>query len=192
MKKVTNTSENPHPTWLFGGNPGAIERQESQGQKEVIESQQLPKKSNPYSDVDASAQYESMGIKVVGESKGDNLFLDVVLPKGWKKQATDHSMWNHLVDDKGRKRAMFFYKAAFYDRDAFINFLSRYEIATDYSDDKTRMYFVKDTATSETLFSSERVPKENAYDMEEKLRKDCVAYLESNYPDWKNSNAYWD
>ncbi len=37
-------------------------------------------------------------------------------------------MWNELVDDKGRVRASFFYKGAFYDRDAFINFNTRYSI----------------------------------------------------------------
>jgi len=54
----------------------------------------------------------------------------VELPIGWKKRSTGHSMWNDLVDDKGRVRATFFYKAAFYDRDAFINFERRYDFRT--------------------------------------------------------------
>jgi hypothetical protein len=44
----------------------------------------------------------------------------VSLPPGWKVVPTDHSMWSDLVDAKGEKRASIFYKAAFYDRDAFI------------------------------------------------------------------------
>lgn len=34
-----------------------------------------------------------------------------------------------MFDDKGRKRMNFFYKAAFYDRDAFVNFNTRYSIS---------------------------------------------------------------
>lgn len=69
-------------------------------------------------------QYERMGIKIVKQY--DDLFYSVELPEGWKVEATDHHMWNNLFDDKGRRRANFFYKAAFYDRDAFINFEHRY------------------------------------------------------------------
>lgn len=45
-KKVKNTAKNPRFEWLFGGNPNAIEAQEQQGQKELLESSQLPIKVN--------------------------------------------------------------------------------------------------------------------------------------------------
>ena len=60
----------------------------------------------------------------------DDLFVEVTLPAGWKKEATDHSMWSKLVDDKGRERASIFYKAAFYDRDAHINITQRFHCMT--------------------------------------------------------------
>ena len=45
----------------------------------------------------------------------------VKLPAGWKKQATDHSMWSKLLDESGAVVASIFYKAAFYDRIAEMN-----------------------------------------------------------------------
>jgi len=124
MKKITNTSKNSHLEWLMGGNPNAIEAQEAQGQKELVESSQLPRKTNDY-DVKVKKQYKKMGIKILKETEGDDLFFDVILPEGWKLESTDHSMWNKLVDNKGRERASIFYKAAFYDRDSFISFNRR-------------------------------------------------------------------
>lgn len=122
MKKVINTEKDPKHDWLFGQNPNAIEAQEAEGQVGLVNSLQLPKKCNSPSGVNATWQYSKMGIKVFTSSKGDDLFMGVKLPDGWKKESTDHSMWSNLLDDKGRVRATLFYKASFYDRDAFINF----------------------------------------------------------------------
>ena len=144
--------------WLAakeGKNPSeAIERQEKRGQDEVVRKQRLPKKINsnsipnefffkgvtPDMDYDtrktivdrnlidyAIEQYEKMGIIIIDEH--DDLFWNVKLPEGWEIKATDHTMWNELRDNKGRKRAMFFYKAAFYDRDAFIRFETRFNLS---------------------------------------------------------------
>lgn len=127
MGKITNTSDAPRIDWLFGLNPNAIENQEAKGQQELVNSSQLPRIGN----FDVKYQYEKMGIKVIGETKGDNLFLDVELPKGWKLKSTEHSMHNDLIDDKGRKRAAIFYKAAFYDRKADISFVKRIDFRVD-------------------------------------------------------------
>ena len=119
---ITNTAKKPALGWLFGGNPGAIEAQEAQGQKELTESSKLPVKVNSPRGANAADKYNEMGIKVIGQDDGDELFLNVVLPDGWKLKPTDQSMWSKLVDSKGQEVASIFYKAAFYDRDAFINF----------------------------------------------------------------------
>lgn len=137
MNKVTNTSENPKLDWLMGGNPNAIYAQEARGQQELINSSQLPTKG----DIDVKQQYEKMGIKVVGETAGDTLFLDVALPNGWKLESTDHSMHSNLIDEKGRKRAGIFYKAAFYDRSASISFNNRIGLRVD------RLAFLEDDYT---------------------------------------------
>lgn len=106
---------------VMGGNPDAIEEQEANGQKELTQASQLPVKVNAPSGVDAILEYEKLGIKVIGKSDGDDLFFNVEIPNGWKIELTDHSMWTKLKDSEGNVKASIFYKAAFYDRDAFIN-----------------------------------------------------------------------
>lgn len=197
MKRTTNTANEPRIDWLFGMNPRAIENQEAEGQKELVNSEQLPAKLNGYRNESPIEQYKKMGIEVIGQSEGDELFLDVKLPDGWKKEATDHSMWNKLVDDKGRQRAMFFYKAAFYDRDAFINFETRYQKGCDYFDneknpakdwDKARQVYVKDANTGEKIWTGEK----HFYDGQDKAYKDAENWLNERYPNWQDINAYWD
>jgi hypothetical protein len=113
---IENTTKNPRPEWLGGGDPESIERQEAQGQRQLVVSSQLPARGLFPEDA------ARCGIHVLQPSPGDPLFLDVVLPTGWTLKPTDHAMWSELVDDTGVKRASIFYKAAFYDRDAFIQF----------------------------------------------------------------------
>lgn len=122
MAKINNTANDPKTEWLFGGNPNAIEQQEAQGQKDLSDSTQLPRIVNYPRGANPVELYSKMGITVLTTSKGDDLFMGVKLPAGWKVQPTDHSMWSDLIDNEGKKRASIFYKAAFYDRDAFINF----------------------------------------------------------------------
>ena len=196
--KIENTEKTPNIEWLFGGNPNAIEAQEKQGQEQLEKSMQLPKNLG-YGQL-AKDVYESLGFVVIGESKGDSLFLDVQMPEGWSKKATDHSMWTDLFDYSGSKRASIFYKAAFYDRDAFIRFANRYEVHSNYDKNeeggllkdgnKVMMsYCVFDNKEQKALFS---VPKEFMnYDEEREARDKCKEYLEANFPDKDNVVAYW-
>lgn len=118
MKKNYANKEDPMLVLLDAmmseGNPSdAILRQESRGQENFVKSETLPRK---YYD---QSLLEGWGI-VFGEA-ADDLFVYVTLPDGWIKRPTDHSMWSELVDGEGKVRATIFYKAAFYDRDAFMN-----------------------------------------------------------------------
>lgn len=99
--------------FLVAATPGGIERQEAQGQQEFVKNERLPRNLNG-----AREALEARG--VVFGNTGDDLFVDVKLPAGWQKRATSHSMWSELFDDQGKKVASIFYKAAFYDRDAFL------------------------------------------------------------------------
>lgn len=112
---ITNTrTQNRN---ILDGLPTMIEASEAQGQRELVANTQLPVKVM-HGD---RKTLEDAGV-VFGKSVlGDELFCDATLPKGWNLRATSHSMWSELVDDSGKVRAMIFYKAAFYDRDAFIN-----------------------------------------------------------------------
>jgi hypothetical protein len=111
MNKITNTTkEEFNPSWLFGGNPGAIEDQESIGQQELVNSCKLPIICNNW------PALEALGVEITERGLDNDLFHDVKIPNGWTKKATDHSMWSELLNEKNKVVANIFYKAAFYDR----------------------------------------------------------------------------
>jgi hypothetical protein len=194
-----------------GENPSkAIENQEKRGQQMVVEYRRLPKATNHCSDYHkhddfefTKAQYEKMGIKIIDEY--DDLFWNVQLPDGWEIKATTHTMWNDLIDDKGRKRATFFYKAAFYDRDAFINFKTRYTTCIDHTADYEKVGY-KEWRKSptigyimdceESIYSTATKDSFDDYSLQDKveetIREELENYMVEHYPDYKDVNAYWD
>ena len=111
---ITNTAKQDpliHFVNAMGG--GGIEAQEAQGQRQLVNSQQLP----------AVGDWEGLtklGVVRGEHVDGDEMFVHAELPQGWTKRATDHSMWSELLNEKEERVALIFYKAAFYDRDAFI------------------------------------------------------------------------
>lgn len=111
---ITNTAAQGERGWTLGRNPGAIEQEEAQGQRELSQDSALPTQG-------LSELPSEWGIVNLGPRDGDPLFTNVTLPEGWKVQPTDHSMWSDLVDASGTKRAEIFYKAAYYDRRARIH-----------------------------------------------------------------------
>lgn len=189
---------------LLSGDPyGAIERGEKRGQSEFVSSERLPIRVNDGANTDSKIQYEKMGIKVV--DKYDDLFYNVILPDGWKKEATGHSMWNNLLDNKDRVRATIFYKAAFYDRDAFINFERRFTtdcvLAEDapselsWSEKQLLPHYgvIKDcgrviAGTAERSAKNDR----EAYDIHNQMRDVATKRLKEMWPDFEDVNAYWD
>jgi hypothetical protein len=112
---ITNTSKLPPIINLFETmGKGGIEAQEQRGQDELVRSEVLPAKGD-------WEELTKLGF-VKGEPvNGDPLFVHAKLPAGWKKKGSDHAMWSYVLDEKGEERASIFYKAACYDRDAFIS-----------------------------------------------------------------------
>ena len=183
---------------IVSATPGGIEAQEAQGQRDIVPNTTLPKEFL-YCE---KSQFEAMGI-VFGED-ADDLFINVTLPDGWKKRPTDHSMWSKLVDDKERVRARIFYKAAFYDRSAHIDIVTRFRICTVF-DDKfgegcQRGASVEDCGKVifETGMTKPQPPFDDreSYDLwhneEMALHGEAQAWLEERYPDYKNPLVYWD
>lgn len=132
---------------VFGSN-GFIESQESEGQKDLCSSTALP--------IDGAEEWETL--QSWGVAKGeklDNLFCNATLPAGWSLKPSNHSMWSYLHDDRGLKRASVFYKAAFYDRDAFIKIDSRFHVSRDYDFEEGLKFYVKDAAMDLVVFKVE-------------------------------------
>lgn len=106
-----------HLMGALGDSDSYITGMEAAGQQQLVNSTMLPTKVNSGSDDDLRA----LGFQLGDPDPNDPMFRPVTLPDGWSKQRTDHSMWSKVVDELGRTRLSIFYKAAFYDRDAFIN-----------------------------------------------------------------------
>lgn len=210
---IKDTTKEPHPEWLFGRNPGAIEAQEEDGQRELANAQELPRRLGMGGD--ATTLYERIGIKVMEGI--DPLFIKAQLPNGWKIVPTEHSMWSKLVDNLGRERASIFYKAAFYDRSVYISFRTRFKIEfVNYSEETMQSFsdtyerinrtpiFGKVLDGDKVIFETTHDAFSEKYDnrihsrwwdKHEKFGKakmeQCVRYLNARYPGWKNIYAYW-
>ncbi len=64
-------------------------------------------------------KYKELGIEIINEE--NDLFYNVKLPYNIKLKDSESVYWTYLVDKNGKELASIFYKAVFYDRDAFIN-----------------------------------------------------------------------
>jgi len=176
---------------VTGDNSGAILGQEADGQKSFVSSTTLPTDMR-----EAKAVLEAAGVKFLGVVEDDPMFQYVELPNGWKKVATSHSMYSDLVDDKGRKRAGIFYKAAFYDRSAHLSVNRRYGTSIDYDRlEKEKVAVATVTDGNDVIFTAEPVKfeeNEDGYDAEKKARALAIAWLNEHYPNWEDASAYWD
>jgi hypothetical protein len=178
---------------MIGGPSGAIERQEAQGQRELVASDTLPTDMG-HSD-GARQILEAAGVKFLGPVEGDSLFQYVALPDGWSKKPTDHSMWSHLVDAKGRVRASIFYKAAFYDRSAHLGLDSRYSVSFDYDRRDNSSEAVCNCMDGDTVIhSTEPVAMlaKNDWSAQDKANDAACAWMNKHFPEWDSPAAYWD
>lgn len=188
--------------FIVAATPGGIEAQEAAGQRSFVANSTLPKEMLHCT----KEQLEKIGI-IFGES-ADDLFYNVTLPEGWKKQPTSHSMWSDLLDEKGRKRASIFYKAAFYDRKAHISIESRFHItsqptdaqgnAVSYEDDDYRdrathlRQIVTDALAGEPIFTGNGIVERRDHPKKDALYAECKAWLDDAYPNWEDATEYWD
>lgn len=170
--------------------PGGIERQEAAGQKTFVRNTTLPK------DCDREALTKC---GVIFCTDADDLFVNVVLPDGWKKQATSHSMHSDLLDEKGRVRATIFYKAAFYDRRANMRMCHRYGIDGYVSCDADgndveygkHTHFKTVVTDGDTALRVIGMREDKDYTTGDILDREAQEWLDKNYPDWRNPLAYW-
>lgn len=115
---IENTGKRDPLLHLLGamsdGTSDYITGMEADGQRQLVNSDRLPVRSG------GDDAYLKLGFTFGDPDASDPLFRPATLPPGWKREGSDHSMWSYIVDEQGRKRVGIFYKAAFYDRDAFM------------------------------------------------------------------------
>lgn len=211
------------------GTNAAIEEQEAQGQRTMIANLRLPKfirridvpeevlskNVSPemywktQMEIEAAntyqytlEEYAKIGIEVVDSSS--ELFHEVRLPEGWTIEASGHSMWSYLYDNKHRKRASIFYKANVLGGEASISLETRFSVNSDHTGNIKDGYdkfittpmcgVVKDgdtiIYTTPLVEPSGDISKDSSTLHE--LRQDALAWLDAHYPDNRNAHAYWD
>jgi len=207
-KKITNTTQElvDRPEMMLvdmlAGGPGAIERSEARGQRELVCAAVLPTDGLGLQYPPQRAVWEAMGIKLGDQVAGDEMFTNVSLPVDWLKRPTDHSMWSELIDDRGRVRGRIFYNAAFYDRSASITPVTRFTVRRDFDRvdySKVMQYRVLDCGKVAFASSEHPIPIVNGKQdweatdrLEEQAVAECKAWLEQHgYPDFANPAAYW-
>lgn len=173
--------------FIAAATPGGIEAQEKSGQIQKTFDNTLPKRGTlPGA---GRESFEALGF--VFGSDADDLFVNVTFPNGWRKRPAKHSMHLHLLDDKGRKRASIFYKAAFYDRQAEIWLEKRFRYAVYEKSGTEEEYPVR-------IFDCDSVIHElGSWKRGDSKRRDELSnaaskWLDERYPNWKDQNAYWD
>lgn len=180
---------------LVASTPDGIERQEYEGQLAMIANAQLPGEVSGAT----REQLEAIGIKF--GANVDDLFITVTLPKGWKLQATTHSMHSDLLDHHGRKRAGIFYKAAFYDRRASMSMRRRYSVAsTPCTADGTPASYGADEHTHrsvdvldcDTVINHVGRCADADYSSESELQSRARYFLDCHLPVWDDPMAHWD
>ena len=163
--------------------PGMIEVQERHGQDALINTAQLP--------VYCRGRFalEKAGVVFGDRDADDPIFCAATLPDGWTKvPSPNSSYWSYLLDDKGRRRAMIFYKAAFYDRSAHMDVLPRFTVDVDYGDnDRTAKVLDGDAV----IWQSETIPG-NDYSVSENVRNQANSWLAEHYPLHADCSAYWN
>lgn len=174
--------------------------EEKEGQCSMIGGTRLPKRISRVNKTSWEELSQRCGIQIAGDS--DELFYQVQLPDGWQIVGGDHPMWTTLKDDKGRGRALVFYKAAWYDERAELHLCYRYQFVNDHDSDKPNIIVnVIDYGQgpeAEVIHEVGRVSRKHEQDMdmenislENALHVAAKQWLEVNYPDYRNCYAYW-
>ncbi len=171
-----NASTRPAELHMLGilsdGQSGYIQGMEAAGQRQLVGSTSLPTKANG-----GDEAYEKLGFTFGKPDPCDPLFRPATLPEGWHKEGSDHAMWSYVVDQLGRRRVAVFYKAAFYDRDAFMRLETVYGYAMTLAYDKALPVFDDAWCTREAF--AEAVAEE---------RKHIAERVEL----YRDSKAAWD
>lgn len=106
----------------------AINDIEFQGRNNILSKTQLPIYASKINDKSfwkkedskelVKKKYKEIGIEIINEE--NDLFYNVKLPENIKLKSTESNYWTNLIDNNGKELGSIFYKAVFYDRDAFI------------------------------------------------------------------------
>lgn len=168
------------------------------------------------SDEQLAAMRFTLGPRISSGSAWNQGFREADYPAGWDTRAGGHR-WDHLIDDRGRTRAVLFYGDRHDEREAlpFLQFVKRFTVKVkgryypDFDDSRparasvvlcdagrpVRCFGVvefHDTAEPGVSYEVRRVRR---LDSEKKLAEVQIlayAWLRDHYPGYESWSAHWD
>lgn len=134
--------------------------------------------------------FESVGFTF--EDVGDDVLYQATLPEGWKLEQTS-PYWNNLIDEKDRKRGYSFYENVL-ERTGRMSLSRRFIISAVFtnSEDPQSSITVSVKDFNGTIVFPAGECNEFFTPEYETLIQKCTQFLESNYPEWKDPDKYWD
>lgn len=179
----------------MSGENDVIEHMEKESQEKVVKNIMMAREMSPNKE-----EWEQLGF-IFTDIPGDNVLCNVVLPEGWSLKATDHSMWNDIIDENGMVRGSMFYKSSFYDREAHMTLNRRYGVCSccvngDYStreiffgNENEKLFVAGQTHISKDMSREDRLM---IYERQKQLEKMAQEFGDENYPGWESVHAYWE
>lgn len=134
----------------------------------------IPRFFNP-----SKKAFEELGFKIEVLEE-EEIMGGVILPEGWNIKKNEFA----ILDEKGRKRARWFYKSLIYGKEeGKTELLCRYSITIIKIG--TLWCGMAHDWNGEIFFEIRESDKEKVY---EQVKK----YLEENFPNWEDPTKYWD
>lgn len=174
------------------GGSKAVEAQEARGARQLHGATVLPT-----SGTEDAELWVKLGFKLGEPFPDDPLFRPAEFPAGWRitnNPENPDPRGMQLVDNRGRRRAYVFYKAAYYDRKASIRLVTRYEVCHRRYDPRSLSTEVLDNASGAAIPLEDPPRQENEQDWEydRRIRTAAEATLIGRYPLWRDPAAYWE
>lgn len=127
-----------------------------------------------------------------GKRPEDGRFVQVSAPEGWKVVGHPHSMYRALADARGLQRALYFCKAAFYDRRTEVNTVKTAVSAT-FRIVRSTKGAADDKYVAMVILGSKYILWEDGAPVEyDDVHERAWSVMRERWPDFANYNAYWD
>ncbi len=105
------------------------------------------------------------------------------------------TLWSKIVDAKGRARACIYYRDEFHNRVAYLRFNCRYSVRPDYETGDGSVCILDNGCGGEPpkiLQEVRAFAHESFEEARKRAREQAFAWLDWNFPQYKDPHAYWD
>lgn len=172
----------------IAASPERIVQEERNGQSFLLSQDVLPRRING----GTQAQLARFGLTFGADV--DDLFVACVLPQGWTKRAGAWDTHNDLFDAQDRHRAFLYFKAVFYDRQAYMSLHQRFNVHLygPGRDQDHRRATITDGGKVLLELGEWNRMGDDFRETSSALHAQGVAWLNARYPQWNNVLAYWD